>query len=537
MRTFISVKSGGELLNSFLKMFTLSFSFSLLLSCFLILQFAGCSDSKSDKKEAPNFIKYSDENDEYILTISKVDTVSAKAVGYVNEDNDFYKLEYNDTVAGTIFVISSGQISISGDKITFIPSSTIASQFFGTLRAGVLVFVTGSGAGTPTNITGNDGQLYDIPNLVQKDGRLLVEGYTAATVTSAAYIYYPMPKQYDYFCNNVSTDDDDVINSLFAAVKDKVEQVLGQSVRNNPVTGFSITYFITAAKAKKFTPATAGTINESWDARRLYSYFFSASSDGYNWRDNGTLSQGIDGYIPDLSWEKELETCYLTLIKNNSATNLFVTNPTSLSINCINKRLENDGVTPRNNFRNGKYSEHFFALRTINVQIGDTVEADTDSTGLRNNHSNLVRIQTGATKERAHPIRADYQYNVKYIEEEDLNGVQAINVFYNFITNYVTANISDLQSRKFFAVGLDGTKSAQCDIDEIKYVWFIPSKEIIVVESSSGSLTTVVKYPVTIVITGSNAIPGNAGESGAQATPGNTFDATLTPPAFATPYR
>ncbi|MCL2025569.1 MAG: hypothetical protein FWG92_02045 [Leptospirales bacterium] len=504
METF---KLKGGILSNLRKMLVFS------LSLFLLLNFAGCGSS-DDTEDMPQWLAYSSaEGGRYVLTFSKEVGKVYGAETYVPETGDYYELHVND------FAESTGTITVTGDHIAFQSTVNVAVNFEAD-------FTYDSGAEEETVTFRNSkakkdiggGDIDNIPVLYRVEGHPLFEGYRAATSTTDAYLYYSLPKQFAYsrniglwtgtgggnYLRPAEIEEDTATFSLVQAsipILFAGKSGVNISYQNTVFTpGYSLGQWVTRANVNAHTPAHAGAI--SGDARNLYSYLVQAASDGFSYRPTSpTQAQ----YRPDLTWQGEFETGFITTLLDNSRLRF------SALVN---------GIGTGANYRNVTFAEHIFAFRTISVQIGNTPNED---------RSNIVRFHTGATVDRALQTSANTAY--KHITETNIEvggqTVSAIKVDSNFIIAIVTTNVADHTDRVYTIQGIQG--SAQTYTwEEIQNAYFIPSQERIIHLSSGNALKPVV-YPYLIIMQGDIAAAGhNAGGTTTSDVPG---------PAQSAPWR
>lgn len=526
MQNLKSIKSKGGFLNGLGTMFALP----LILSLFLVLQVVGCGgDSNSDDGDNDNdkpvsFVVVSGGNTYLLQTTTAM--------------NGKYTFQYNDDIIsqGTISknpdtdVIKFKSDGSSGGNADPDPAKKRTSNavYLGGLSIGSGILET-----TTFDLNLDDPTVFPsltnplkVPTLVCSKERVFREGLTNAPKNgnTASYIYISLPKQVKLL-NDEPT---------FSPKEDSIEHLEGSGNKTYTslqlqLSSASRVYHIGKNWLKQgFVEAHTDPKQTAWpdDPRSLYSYLIVSAADGYtSGRDRNDAAKGV-GCIPDLSWDDEFEHGYITTLADSSGLGgrtVFEVKDMGASdqINYINPKGSN-----KRNVRNVKGAQHIFAMRTINVQLGEPLDS------LR---TNLVRIQTGATKKRSFTrgksdLASGNDYH--YIIETTVAGKTAIKVDTNFITRYVTATIgtgSDAKEKRSYAViGLDGVP-VYYSWEEIQKAYFIPGDEIIsVYNGNTEVLTKRVKYPVTIVIQGTVFFPkvpyhaANAGEN---------------PPAFAAVYR
>jgi len=510
METF-KLKKG--ILSNFRKMFLFS------LSLFFLLGLAGCSDSKSDSGDIPTWRIYANEGGSplYILTLTE------EASGYS------YRLQKDGVV------ISQGTAVDNGGTFTFTSDGTSdaggSSQTTGNVQFNGVAF---------GNFTLNlDSSVTEaIPSLQLIDGRLFYTGYTAATDDAAAFIYFRLPQQY-----KLSTE------GLPSGVMpiDSIEYLCGSlsyvSLTNPQNSGYTLRgynigeHWLTQAFVNSHTPKPAGAI--SGDARELYSYFTLAASDGFSWR------RQRRGEVADLSWTGELQKAYIATLETDGVARTMFDIPhdystASLSgfVNMINGNSRSAPGSSKFNYRNVSFVEHIFGLRTINVQLGDTLEVS---------RSNLIRIQTGATPERSF-LQANSGVLTKgtpgyqHITEAPIGTyARAIKVDTHFLTAYVLEGNTgaSLTARGVTIIGLNNPTGIAYDATDVANAYFIPAQEFIAVYSG-GSWSKHVYYPVTIKVGGATFYPPGVTDGtgvGEKNSDASYTASTNKPPALATTYR
>ncbi|MCL2155298.1 MAG: hypothetical protein FWH53_06510 [Leptospirales bacterium] len=342
-------------------------------------------------------------------------------------------------------------------------------------------------------------------------------GYNQASTNTVDFLYIRLPEQ-----NRLNTDilkSHGLSNADSIAYLDKVnnlpvrksETITGQMQTNAKAYNIGenwLTKKFAGDHTPKWDPENDFKNSDDVDARNLYSYLIAAASDGFSWRDGSNK-----GLYPDLSWEGELEKAYITTLADDGRViyNIpFVDdNPTTRAasiINWINQRMPTN-----NNFRVVKTAEHIFALRTINVQLGSTLNA---------NRSNLVRIQIGAIEKHSIQEGGDGKLaktDYKYINTTDLVNIDeggtkwsktAIKVNDNFLTDYVKENIGARTFTTITVVCVDGYEveyDSSAAYDEIANAYYIPEDErIVTINPSTMQMNTSgkkkAKWPVTIII-------------------------------------
>ena len=466
---------------------------------FLLFGFIAYSDGKDNVKETTDRIIYSlsEGQNNYKLTIGKKQAAAVKSSGNLIADGD-YSLEYNGNI------VSSGTIEVNGAAVTF--KTAKKKTFYGALQGPNIVFST-SNTGRSTNsvIRDDAGAELIVPPLAQADGWVFPEGYTKATDVTSAYLYYKLPKQFQYSrtigASAVGEKGRWVFTAPDAAAVNKSKTVLfaGKTpqtfqAQGDAVEGYSIGQWVTQDKVNAHTPKPAGVLKG--DARRLYSYAVYTAGDGFGWRTGGAgwgHNPPRKGYGADLSWDGEFGNAYISTLLNGAC--LYYRNLTAIT---------NGILVESRNYRNTSFPEHVFALRTINVQLGTKLNAD---------RSNLVRIQTGATPECG-DAPTGLTYSLKHIAETPsvpVLGVKGIKILENFLTSYVTANAAvnggAIETREFTIQGLNGG-SVDYTWEQIRQAYFIPSQERIVM-IQNGAVSKAVNYPVAIIIKGAAAfLPG-----------------------------
>ena len=446
-------KSRGKFLWSFGKIF------SLFLSLFLLAALTGCGGG-SDSEEASGWDIYS-----AYVTISGTEYFFKLTV-YYDASGDSYEIERDNVV------VSDGTVEIKAStgemEFTLADGTKTFNASFAPTSVGFMSVEFS--AGQMLDNSGNPLSGSRITLFQSQGGLVLSDGYKAATAGKAAYLYYSLPKQYAYALTSSYPGHTAAIPIMFAG-RTSITLALQAGT---PTQMYSIDQWVTQAKVNAHTPKGSAAL--SGDARDLYSYIVLAESDGFTWRSDTAQR-------PDLSWTDEFAKAYVTTMLDGARIR-FDVQPFTLIVNGIN-----GNGAGNSNYRNVSGAAHIFAMRTINVQLGST---------LNNTHSNLVRVQTGATSGHNYTCT-----NTRLITETTVmlsgSSITAIKVDENFLTNYITANSGDISSRTFTIEGLTGSQNYS--YEDMQSAYFIPSREIIAVVSG-GVASKTVNYPVTIKING-----------------------------------